>query len=101
MLASAAHAAPTFAAPQTGTVSVIFFGRVADTCGRAIDVEIPLRGCSLSQVKERLCAVLEGAAEALGARGVRAAVAQQLVLDDSVWVRPGDEVAFFSAFSGG
>jgi len=86
----------------TGEVQtqVLFFGRVGDRLGRSATVAIPAEGCALSDLRARLAASLEGAAEALSAAGVRAAVDQFMAAGD-VWIRPGAEVAFFSAFSGG
>jgi molybdopterin synthase sulfur carrier subunit len=79
---------------------VLFFGKVADRFGRTREVAMPLAGCSLSQIKAQLALDVEGGAEALGGPGLRMAVDQVLCLDGA-WVTPGQEVAFFSMFSGG
>ncbi len=89
---------PAAGAPD---VQVLFFGKISDRLGRSLALDVPEAGCALADLKARLCARLPGAAEALAEPGVRAAVARQMVVGDSAWVRPGDEVAFFSAFSGG
>ena len=89
------------AGPTAAMLHVLFFGRIADRFGRVRDIPIPACGCPLSVVRAILASLVEGGALALAEPGVRAAVAQQLVLDDEAWVRPGQEVAFFSAFSGG
>lgn len=87
--------------PPTANLHVLFFGKVADRFGRSRHLGIPEQGCTLSAVVAALGGLVDGGAETLSEPGVRAAVAQQLVLDDSAWVRPAQEVAFFSAFSGG
>ncbi|RAK66288.1 MoaD/ThiS family protein [Phenylobacterium kunshanense] len=88
-------------ASSVASVRVLFFGKVSDRLGRELTLGIPAAGCPLSRLRAELCARLPGAAEALAEPGVRAAVAQQMVVGDTAWVRPGDEVAFFSPFSGG
>jgi len=81
-------------------VEVLFFGRVADAFGRIARVEIPQKGCTVADLRLLLGGTAEGGAAALAERGVRAAVGGSLVDGDS-WVRPDQEVAFFSMFSGG
>jgi len=56
---------PATHTPGAATLSIRFFGRVADACGRSQPVAIPADGCSLAEVNR------------------------------------DDEVAFYSAFSGG
>jgi len=98
---SAVLTEPPSAQLSIAAIQVRFFGQVADVCGRNLTLRIGASGCRLSEVKAQLCATVEGAGEALAAPGVRAAIAQIMVIDDGAWVRAGDEVAFFSAFSGG
>lgn len=81
-------------------VRVLFFGRVADALGRELQVDLPPQGCSIGELRERLSALGEVAREALGRCDVRMAV-DQILADDGSWVRPRQEVAFFSMFSGG
>lgn len=88
------------AADTAAILHVLFFGEVADRLGRIFGVPIPAGGCPLSEVQRNLSALLPEASDALSRRGVRAAVGQELVVGDP-WVTPGQEVAFFSAFSGG
>ena len=82
------------AAVQVATLRVLFFGRVAEAMGRERTVEIPAAGCTLAELRRLL------ADDALAQRGVRASVGKAVAAEDAV-VRPGDEVAFFSVFSGG
>ena len=78
-------AAPTLAEPLPsaayGVVRVLFFGRIADVCGRAVEVMIPLGGCSLADLKARLAEAVDGAAEALRDPCVRAAIDQVMAED--------------------
>ncbi len=71
---------------------VLFFGRVSDTFGPEREVDLDPAGVTVSTLRGAL------GVEALA--GARAAVNREIVTDDAT-VRPGDEVAFFSALSGG
>ena len=82
-------------------VRVLFFGRIADVCGRSIEVAIPCRGCSLAGLKARIASQVDGGDAALWAPGVRVAMDQVLAAEAAPWVSPGQDVAFLSAFSGG
>mgnify|MGYP001548897997 FL=1 len=83
-----------------GFARVLFFGRIADVCGRAVTVSIPPDGCTLGDLKARIADTVEGGGGALREPGVRVAIDQVMACDDR-WVSPGQEVAFLSAFSGG
>ena len=100
MTAAVVTLAEASASAGCGVVRVLFFGRIADVCGRAVEVTIPLGGCSLSDLKARLAEAVGGAAEALRDPCVRAAIDQVMAGGDP-WVSPGQDVAFLSAFSGG
>lgn len=96
------HAAsPALSArPAPAFAQVLFFGRVSDTFGRSAEVSIPPDGCRLSELMASLCELVDDGAAALTERGLRTAVGREMVIGD-VWVRPDQEVAFFSPFSGG
>jgi molybdopterin synthase sulfur carrier subunit len=79
---------------------VLFFGRIADRCGRSLEIAIPRDGCTVSDLKALVDRHIDGGGDALGEPGLRASVDQVMCADD-VWVLPGQEVAFLSAFSGG
>jgi len=83
-----------------GHARVLFFGRIADACGRSLDVPVPQEGCSLDDFKARVAELLDGGADALCEPCIRIAVDQVMAGQDA-WVSPGQEVAFLSAFSGG
>lgn len=82
------------------SAQVLFFGKVGDILGPRCDIALPPEGLSVAELRRRLDDVLEGAAEALAERGVRVAVNREIVGEDAR-VRPGQEVAFLSMFSGG
>lgn len=81
-------------------VQVLFFGRVADVFGRRTVTTLPHEGCSVSELTQTLAARGPDEACALARSDVRVAVDQSIVDPDS-WVTPGQEIAFFSMFSGG
>lgn len=83
-----------------GTIQVCFFGKVADRFGRGLNVDIPAGGCSLAWLRAQLADQTDGGAEALAEHGLRAAI-DHLIVGDQAWVRPGQDVAFLSMFSGG
>jgi molybdopterin converting factor small subunit len=89
-------------APGSATASVraLFFGRVADACGRSLTVAIPKGGCTIKDLKSHVAEQVEGAGRALGEPCIRAAI-DQVMAPNEAWVSPGQEVAFLSAYSGG
>lgn len=82
-------------------VTVLFFGRISDRAGRSIDLAIPASGTHVAALRGRIEALFgaAGGAPLLGA-GTRAAV-DKVVASDETPVFPGQEIAFFSAVSGG
>ena len=88
------------ASEAAGGARVLFFGRVADACGRIADVPVPPEGCSVRDLKARIATMIEGSAAPLGEPSVRVAI-DQVIAGADPWVFPGQEVAFLSAFSGG
>lgn len=82
------------------STTVLFFGRPSDRLGRARAADIPVEGCTVAELRARLCASDPRAAAALDRPDVRAAV-DQVIATDQARVRPGQEIAFFSVFSGG
>lgn len=100
MTVTAVTLAESSTSAASGFARVLFFGRIADVCGRSITVAIPGDGCSLGDLKTRIADLVEGGGDALRERCVRVAIDQVMAGDDP-WVSPGQEVAFLSAFSGG
>ena len=86
--------------PQPSLVQVLFFGRIADVCGRSLSIEVPTEGCALAALKARIDALVDGRGAAISDACIRVAV-DQVIAHDQVWVSPGQEVAFLAPFSGG
>ena len=79
-------------------MKVHFYGRLAESLGRDIEVEVR-ENCSVADLRERLALEFPNAAKALGHR-VRALVDDVVVADSHV-VCPSDNVEFFPPVSGG
>jgi molybdopterin converting factor small subunit len=79
-------------------MKIHFYGRLADSLGRNIEVELP-ESCSVADLRERLANEHPQIANALGHR-VRACVGDMIVPDSHI-VRPCDSVEFFPPVSGG
>jgi len=92
--------APTTASSQTATLTVLFFGRPSDVFGSSLEIEIPAAGLTLEALRARLIAHGGVGAEQALDSSVRAFV-DQTVVEARTRVRPHQEVAFFSALSGG
>ena len=74
-------------------IDVLFFGRVADDTGkRRMQIALPGEGLSLSALRAQLFSEDDAR--------LRMSVNQIVVTGDQN-LRDGDEVAFFSVFSGG
>ena len=80
--------------------NILFFGRLGDQFGRAVDVELPGAGCTIGALRALLIETLEGAEDILRQKSVRACVDQQIV-SDNAFVRAGQEIAFLPPLSGG
>jgi molybdopterin synthase sulfur carrier subunit len=79
-------------------VRVLFFGKVGEVLGRAIEIDIPEAGCTVRELRSRITAM--AGRDALLKPGVRASIDKQ-VAGEEAWIKPGAEIAFFSVFSGG
>jgi sulfur-carrier protein len=82
----------------TVKLRILFFGRVSDVFGRALEIGVPEAGCTVAELRRLISE--ETRSDILLKPGVRASIDRQVVADDA-FVRPGSEVAFFSVFSGG
>lgn len=85
---------------ETRMTPVLFFGRVGERLGREGRVPLPAEGLSVREIRRLLAERDEVAADALLRPDVRASVDLVVVSEDAV-ARPGQEIAFFSLFSGG
>ncbi|MDC7682523.1 MoaD/ThiS family protein [Asticcacaulis sp. BYS171W] len=82
------------------TVDILFFGKVADKAGiRQLKMELSDTGGSLLALRDKALGTVF-AAGGLDATQVQMSVNQVRVTGDMP-LSDGDEVAFFSAFSGG
>jgi len=79
---------------------VLFFGQLAETFGRFVEVDLPEDGCTIAELRRRLGEGDPLRAEVLDRVGVRASVEQQVVREDTR-IQPGQEIAFFPIVSGG
>ena len=81
-------------------MKIFFFGRLAESFGREIDLDLPDAGCTIAELRHRLASGSPEAAEQLSSAGVRACIDRVMVADDAR-VLPGHEVAFVPPLSGG
>lgn len=82
---------------ETDVADILFFGAVADIFGRRLSLPIPGDGVSLAELRRRLSAV---GGEGVFRAELRFAVDQVLIHGEAT-VRPGQQVAVMSPFSGG
>ena len=75
-------------------------GRLADLAGDVVDVEVPNAGISITDLRAALASAHPALADAMLGPNVRACVDEMLV-DDTTTVRPGQVIAFFPPLSGG
>ena len=82
-------------------IKVMFFARVRDMAGcSAVEIELPMDGATVADVRRHLMGLNEGMARALAADDISAALNQQQC-DSNQVVANGDEVAFFPPVTGG
>lgn len=79
---------------------VLFFGRLGDRFGRELEVDLPEAGCTVAELRTLLCGQRPSAEDVLLQPCVKACV-NEVIVPDSVLVRPGQEVAFMPPLSGG
>jgi molybdopterin converting factor small subunit len=81
-------------------MKIFFFGRLAESLGREVDLDVPDAGCTIAELRTRLAGAMPAAADQLSSATVRACIDQVMVTDDAR-VLPGHEVAFVPPLSGG
>ncbi|WP_396595626.1 MoaD/ThiS family protein [Brevundimonas sp. R86498] len=79
---------------------ILFFGRVAEHLGPECQLDLPSGGLGIGEIRRALAARDAASASALLRADVRASV-DLVVVSDETRARPGQEIAFFSLFSGG
>lgn len=85
---------------MTARLNVELCGRLADACGRMVELDLPAQEVPVSALFAALAAVYPALAPSIASGRVRACVNEALVGADSP-VRAGDEVALFPPVSGG
>lgn len=81
-------------------LNVELCGRLADACGRIVELDLPEEEVPVSVMFTALAAAYPTLAPSIASGRVRACVNEALVGPDSL-VRAGDEVALFPPVSGG
>lgn len=79
---------------------ILFFGRVGERLGSEARLELPAEGLTVAEIRRRLADQDEAASDALLRPDVRASV-DLVVVGEDARALPGQEIAFFSIFSGG
>jgi molybdopterin converting factor small subunit len=74
-------------------MKILFFGSLADSLGRELELDLPQTGCTVAELRLRL-------GEAVSSPGVRACIDRTLVAENAR-VLPEHEVAFVPPLSGG
>lgn len=85
------------------TAQILFFGKLCDAAG-ASQAMFPSHwsGKSVAEIRSEAAALWPGLAEALGGPGVRIAVDQEIVQDETAIKLTGnEEIAFMPPLSGG
>lgn len=84
---------------QTAPIRILFFGRPADRFGGERMLDGPETGLRMNDLRRRIATSAEGG-DILLDPAIRSAI-DGVECGDDAWVRPGQEAAFFSIFSGG
>ena len=81
-------------------MKILFFGRLADSSGREVELDLPAEGCTVAELRRRLAGALPQAAGELTRPSIRACIDLE-VAPETARVMPGQEVAFLPPLSGG
>jgi molybdopterin converting factor small subunit len=74
-------------------MKILFFGSLADSLGRELELDVPEAGCTVAELRLRL-------GQVVSSPGVRACIDRSIV-PESARVLPHHEVAFVPPLSGG
>ena len=77
-------------------MKILLFGRLGESIGREIDVDLPAEGCTVTELRAKLAQTHAD----LGAATVRACIDREIAPETAL-VLPGHEVAFVPPLSGG
>lgn len=81
-------------------MKIMFFGRLADSAGREVELDLPAEGCTVAELRRRLAGALPQAAGELAKPSIRACIDYE-VAAETARVMPGQEIAFLPLLSGG
>lgn len=81
-------------------MKILFFGRLAESFGREVELDLPDSGCTIAELRDRLAGAMPGAAGQLSGAGVRACI-DRVIVPESARVLPSHEIAFVPPLSGG
>lgn len=74
-------------------MKILFLGRLAESFGRELELDMPEAGCTVAELRLRL-------GEAVSSPAVRACI-DQVMVPESAHVLPRHEIAFVPPLSGG
>jgi molybdopterin converting factor small subunit len=80
-------------------VRICFYGRLADTIGREVEIDMG-RECSVGELRSRIATLYPHAADDLASPRVKACVGETIV-PDGFRVRPDQNVEILAPLSGG
>ena len=78
---------------------ILFFGRLAETLGREIDLDVPAP-CTIAELRIHLREAVPNAAPQLTREKARACI-DQVMVGEGALAAPGREIAFVPPLSGG
>jgi len=84
----------------TAILRIELCGRLADSCGREVELDIPERGLPVATLMAALGDAYPALGGALGRGRIRACV-NETIVPAAMVVRAGDRVALFPPVSGG
>ena len=81
-------------------MKVLLFGRLADKIGGEVELALPEEGCTIAELRARLCDEKPELGDEFARSTVKACIDRQLAHDDDR-VSAGQEIAFIPPVSGG
>lgn len=81
-------------------MKILFFGGLAESLGRELELDVPDAGCTVAELRHRLAGAVPEAAGQLSSSRVRACI-DQVIVAESARVLPRHEIAFVPPLSGG
>lgn len=81
-------------------MKILFFGKLAESFGTELELDLPEAGMSVSDLRALLAASKPEGASQLGSQGARACI-DKVMVTEGARIMPGHEVAFVPPLSGG